>query len=95
VRLANLPNHTPRRAYCTGCGNTFNKMHHMINHRRTFRCGGRFLPEEEKDLLLLSNFLANFTTSRAAQAELNGIRVRLSRLRQDRLQEAKRAQKAA
>lgn len=36
-----------RRAYCTGCGNTFSKMHELINHRRTEKCGGRFLSLEE------------------------------------------------
>jgi hypothetical protein len=40
----------PRAAYCTGCGVVFDKMHLMINHRRTFRCGGRFLPTDERQL---------------------------------------------
>ena len=40
-----------RAAYCTGCGNTFPKMHIMINHRRTDRCGGRFLPIPERRLI--------------------------------------------
>lgn len=39
------PSKTPRKAYCTGCGIIFPKMHTLINHRRTERCGGRFLPE--------------------------------------------------
>lgn len=38
----------PRAAYCTGCGVTFLKMHILIAHRRTDRCGGRFLPPEER-----------------------------------------------
>lgn len=42
------PDKSPRKAYCTGCGHIFGKMHELINHRRTFRCGGRFLPDEEK-----------------------------------------------
>ena len=42
------PDKQPRRAYCTGCGNTFEKMHILRNHRRTDRCGGRFLPEAER-----------------------------------------------
>lgn len=41
------PNKTPRTAYCTGCGNIFPKMHELRNHRRTDRCGGRFLSTEE------------------------------------------------
>jgi hypothetical protein len=41
------PDKTPRKAYCTGCGITFKKMHLLMNHRRTDRCGGRFLPPEE------------------------------------------------
>lgn len=40
-----------RTPYCTGCGHTFSKMHLMINHRRTDRCGGRFLPDEEQERL--------------------------------------------
>lgn len=46
------PHHIPRVAYCTGCGKIFDKMHLMINHRRTFRCGGRFLPDDERELVL-------------------------------------------
>lgn len=42
------PDKTPRKAYCTGCGVTFEKMHTLINHRRTARCGGRFLSDAEK-----------------------------------------------
>lgn len=42
---------SPRSAYCTGCGITFWKKHEMINHRRTFRCGGRFLPPAEREML--------------------------------------------
>ena len=42
------PYKLPRKAYCTGCGVTFEKMHILINHRRTDRCGGRFLPPEER-----------------------------------------------
>lgn len=41
-----------RTPYCTGCGVTFDKMHQMINHRRSFRCGGRFLPIDEHVLWL-------------------------------------------
>lgn len=45
------PNKTPRAAYCTGCGVTFEKRHLLMNHRNTFRCGGRFLPDEEREFL--------------------------------------------
>lgn len=41
----------PRAAYCTGCGITFAKMHILINHRRTFRCGGRFLPIPQRQMV--------------------------------------------
>lgn len=41
----------PRAAYCTGCDVIFPKMHLLINHRRQKRCGGRFLPEPERDFL--------------------------------------------
>lgn len=41
----------PRVAYCTGCGIPFKKMHLLINHRRTKRCGGRFLPAPERHML--------------------------------------------
>jgi ribosomal protein L37E len=37
-----------RKAYCTGCGVTFGKTHELINHRRTHRCGGRFLSQPER-----------------------------------------------
>lgn len=37
-----------RKAHCIGCGVTFPKMHLMINHRRNMRCGGRFLPADER-----------------------------------------------
>ena len=37
----------PRTAYCTGCNRIFGKMHWMIDHRRTERCGGRFLPDDK------------------------------------------------
>lgn len=32
-----------RTAYCFGCDHTFDKMHELRNHRRSERCGGRFL----------------------------------------------------
>ena len=41
----------PRAAYCTGCGITFSKMHLMIYHRNTRRCGGRFLPPAEREMI--------------------------------------------
>jgi len=41
----------PRAGYCTGCGVTFPKMHLLRNHRNTFRCGGRFLPKDERRVL--------------------------------------------
>lgn len=47
---SNLPNHTPRAAHCIGCGKTFHKMHWMFHHRRLDRCGGRFLPSDEREL---------------------------------------------
>lgn len=37
------PDKKSRAAYCTGCGLTFPKMHIMIEHRRTNRCGGKYL----------------------------------------------------
>jgi hypothetical protein len=40
----------PRAAHCIGCGVTFEKMHLKIHHRRSERCGGRFLPEIERNL---------------------------------------------
>lgn len=39
----------PRAAYCTGCDKTFPKMHILINHRRTKRCGGRFLSDLDRE----------------------------------------------
>ena len=39
-----------RKAYCTGCGETFRQFHLLFNHRRLQRCGGRFLPPEARAL---------------------------------------------
>lgn len=41
----------PRAAYCTGCDSTFPKMHLLFNHRRMKRCGGRFLPELDREYI--------------------------------------------
>jgi len=41
----------PRAAYCTGCGVIFPKMHIMMDHRRTHRCGGVYLPPQEREFL--------------------------------------------
>jgi hypothetical protein len=46
------PYKKPRTAYCTGCGVIFDHMTAMRNHRRSQRCGGRFLSQGEKDNLL-------------------------------------------
>lgn len=60
---------TPRTAYCTGCGHIFPKMHELINHRRTMRCGGRFLSPEE------TIHLYNLRKSReAVERELRALR---------------------
>lgn len=40
-----------RRPYCTGCGTIFDRMHVMMDHRRTMRCGGRFLPETTRQFI--------------------------------------------
>lgn len=29
---------------CTGCGKQFHKTHRLMDHRRTFRCGGEYNP---------------------------------------------------
>ena len=39
-----------RNRYCTGCGETFTKTHFLYWHRNTNRCGGRFLPEELREV---------------------------------------------
>jgi hypothetical protein len=36
----------PRNRFCTGCGETFSKTHHLRNHRHSERCGGEYLPKE-------------------------------------------------
>lgn len=59
------PYKKPRVAYCTGCGVIFTKMHFLVNHRRTERCGGRFLSEPER---------ANFTALRLIREEQERIR---------------------
>lgn len=43
----------PRSKYCTGCGELFKKTHELYNHRRSMRCGGRFLPAHERQRLNL------------------------------------------
>lgn len=42
------PYKVSRTAFCTGCSVTFTKMHEMINHRRSHRCGGRFLCDDAR-----------------------------------------------
>ncbi len=37
------PDKKPRAAYCTGCNETFPKMHLLRQHRNQVACGGRFL----------------------------------------------------
>lgn len=41
-------NKKPRVPYCIGCGHTFKHIKDLFNHRNTERCGGRFLPQEER-----------------------------------------------
>lgn len=41
------PDKKPRTAYCTGCGVIYPTHKELINHRRSHRCGGRFLSPEE------------------------------------------------
>lgn len=64
------PYKTPRKAYCTGCGIIFEKMHQLRNHRRTNRCGGRFLSPEE-----FAHLMAMRRTREAVERELRAIRV--------------------
>lgn len=63
------PNKTPRVAYCTGCGSIFDKMHKLINHRRTEHCGGRFLSAEE-----VIHYASLRRTREAMDRELRAIR---------------------
>lgn len=81
---------SPRKAYCTGCGRTFPKMHLLMNHRGTFRCGGRFLPVEEQQAVLAVHYAkdqANHDVyDRELRQELNSARIDLMRMRHDRLQ---------
>jgi hypothetical protein len=46
-----------RNRYCTGCGETFTKTHHMRNHRRSSRCGGQYLPEELREVYDRNRYL--------------------------------------
>lgn len=80
------PNKTPRRAFCTGCTVTFPKMHLMINHRRTFRCGGRFLSREERSLNTIVHHMMTMGYSEMS----NSFRIDRDRIRHDRLQETRR-----
>lgn len=63
------PNKIPRKAYCTGCGIIFPKMHLLRNHRRTDRCGGRFLTHEE-----YMHLMALRRAREAVERELRSIR---------------------
>ena len=88
------PYHKPRKAYCTGCGVTFPKMHVMINHRRLHRCGGRFLPEDEQKVLGHRHFVRNVyerTNSYEAMQAWQHDSVTLNRMRHDRVQNAQAA----
>lgn len=49
------PHKKPRVAYCTGCTRLFEKMHYMINHRRTERCGGRFLTADQLAVITMAH----------------------------------------
>lgn len=40
-----------RPAYCNGCDITFFKTHSRMNHRRTFRCGGQYLPADRREII--------------------------------------------
>lgn len=63
------PYKTSRKAYCTGCGIIFPKMHKLINHRRTDKCGGRFLSDDEK-----AHLMSLRRTREAVERELRRIR---------------------
>lgn len=63
------PNKKARTAYCTGCGVIFPQMHILRNHRRTDRCGGRFLPAEE-----FAHLMAIRRAREAVERELRAIR---------------------
>jgi len=87
-------NHSPRCAYCTGCGVTFPKMHVMINHRRLHRCGGRFLPDDEIEVVQAvhaAHVKYNNTNSIEDMVRYNNLRVHLNRMRHDRVQNAQAA----
>lgn len=90
---------SPRKAYCTGCGKTFPKMHLLMNHRGTFRCGGRFLLVEEQNLINRIHRIKMHRASRYHQERgkylgfdemfaerINEARIDLQRMRHDRLQ---------
>lgn len=38
-------------SYCNGCKLPFEGTRELLNHRSSFRCGGRFLPREEREIL--------------------------------------------
>lgn len=76
---------SPRKAYCTGCGVTFPKMHLLMNHRGTFRCGGRFLPVEEQQALRHYHNLRSIDAGSRFK-EINEARIDFMRMRHDRLQ---------
>ena len=59
----------PRKAYCTGCGVIFPKMHKLIDHRRSERCGGRFLSADEK-----AHLMSLRRAREAVERELRAIR---------------------
>ncbi len=40
-----------RNRFCTGCGKTFSQTHLLRNHRRTDRCGGRFVSLTQRWLI--------------------------------------------
>ena len=42
-----LRNTHGRGAYCTGCHVMFYKVHHLLNHRYTHRCGGEYRIQDE------------------------------------------------
>lgn len=40
-----------RAAYCNGCGVTFRNQHTLMNHRRSFKCGGVYLSDKERQMV--------------------------------------------
>lgn len=76
-----------RTAFCTGCCQTFPKMHLLFIHRGQDRCGGRFCPPNEIYINALLHMIGKRRIVDPTMREcVNDLRIDRARARHDRIQ---------